>query len=87
MVFDVKKAEIEKPLKDAAEKIVTVEYIDTGDAKAEKFEAVKITGPAEEKAAETGSAFSGGSTMILILAVIAIIAGIGIAVSRKGKKA
>ena len=87
MVFDVKKAEIEKPLKDAAEKIVTVEYIDTGDAKAEKFEAVKITGPVEEKAAETGSAFSGGSTMILILAVIAIIAGIGIAVSRKGKKA
>ena len=87
MVFDVRKAEIEKPLKDAAEKIVTVEYIDTGDAKAEKFEAVKITGPVEEKAAETGSAFSGGSTMILILAVIAIIAGIGIAVSRKGKKA
>ena len=87
MVFDVKKAEIEKPLKDAAEKIINVEYIDNGDAKAEKFEAVKITGPVEEKAAETGSAFSGESTMILILAVIAIIAGIGIAVSRKGKKA
>lgn len=41
---------------------------------------------ADTKSAETGSAFSGGSSMILIIAVIAIIAGAGVALSRKRRK-